>query len=399
MSVYLDRYAWPKELFANYEPPDNLSMVVVIPCFKEPDLIGALEALNVCKKPVNEVLIIVIINESEEAPAGDTEANAQTLEQLKRYKSNYPLLISHQKLPDKKAGVGLARKIGMDEAVRIFRKIGNDGAIVCYDADCRCDVNYLDQIELAYSNPATHAGIVFYEHQLHRENHDAIIDYELYLRYYIDALRFTGFPYAFQTLGSCITVRASMYEKVGGMNTRKAGEDFYFLNKTIPQGGFTEINTTTIRPSDRVSDRVPFGTGKAINDILNLNEVYEAYHPNTFEDLKLFFDKAESFWTENDWQIPMALATFLGDDWKDQIRDVKNQVRTSDAFVKRFFHWFDAFKILKFVHFSRDEFYQNVELEEALEWLRSKHFFLKGTKESYLVQLRYLDRNGNFRVD
>lgn len=392
MSLYLERYAWQDELFPDYQPPPNLSMVVVIPCFKEPDLIGALDALNACIKPENEVLIIVVINEGEEADDVIRKANEATLLQLKNYKSQYQILYAHQKLPQKKAGVGLARKIGMDEAVRLFRKVGNDGAIVCFDADCRCDTNYLDEIELAYSKAETMSGIVFYEHQLHRENHQAIIDYELYLRYYIDALRVANFPYAHQTLGSCITVRASMYEKVGGMNTRKAGEDFYFLNKTIPHGGFVEINTTTTRPADRVSDRVPFGTGKAVNEILNSTYDYEVYHPNTFEDLKLFFGKVDSFWNESEWKLPMTIKTFLGDDWEDQIREIKSQVSKIDAFKKRFFHWFDAFKILKFVHFARDEFYQNVELEEALEWLRTKHFFIKGSKESYLVQLRYFDR-------
>ncbi len=393
MSVYLDRYASPKELFPNYKPPNNLSLVVVIPCFKEPDLIGALDSLNACKKPQHEVLIIVVVNESENATKEVSAANSYTLDQLKKYRSDYPILVSHKKLPHKKAGVGLARKIGMDEAVRIFRKSGNDGAIVCYDADCRCDTNYLDEIEISYSNPSIQSGIIFYEHQLHLQYHEAIVDYELYLRYYIDALRYANFPYAFQTLGSCITVRASMYEKVGGMNTRKAGEDFYFLNKTIPHGGFVEINSTTIRPSDRISDRVPFGTGKAVNELVNSDYEYEVYHPNTFEDLKLFFGNLESFWNSEDWKLPMTIKTFLGDDWKEQITAIKNQVGSLETFKKRFFHWFDAFKILKYVHFCRDEFYHNVELVEALEWLRSKHYFLKGTKESYLVQLRYLDRN------
>ncbi|MEP0987493.1 hypothetical protein [Ekhidna sp.] len=392
MSVYLERYAWPQELFPDYQPPDNLSLIVVIPCYKEPDLIGALDSLNACKETHGQVLIIVIVNESEMASAEEHGANQQTLRELTNYKSKLPLIISHQKLPVKKAGVGIARKIGMDEAVRIFRKAGNDGGIVCYDADCRCDANYLDEIELTYADPETKAGIVFYEHQLHGDNHRAIVDYELYLRYYIDALRDALFPYAHQTLGSCITVRTSMYEKVGGMNTRKAGEDFYFLNKTIPHGKFVEINSTTIRPSDRVSDRVPFGTGKAVNDMLNSADEYSVYHPNTFEDLKLFFSRAESFWTEDDWKIPMTLSTFLGDDWKKQIHDIKNKVSSLKAFKKRFFLWFDAFKILKFVHFCRDEFYQNMELKEAIEWLRAKHFFLKGSKESLLIQLRYLDR-------
>ncbi len=392
-SLYLERYAWQEELFPDYQPSKNLSLIIVIPCFKEPNLIDTLESLNATDKPNGDVLILIIVNESDQASDQIRRANQLTIDQLKSHRSKYPLLVSHQKIAAKKAGVGLARKIGMDEAVRVFRKVGNDGAIVCYDADCRCDTNYLIEIEKAYSDHTINAGIVFYEHVLHRENHQEIVNYELYLRYYIDALREACFPYAHQTLGSCITVRASMYEKVGGMNTRKAGEDFYFLNKTIPHGGFIEINTTTVRPSDRISDRVPFGTGKAIYDMLQSNEEYSVYHPNTFEDLKLFFSKIQEFWHEQEWKIPKTLAVFLGDEWNEQIKDLKSQVSSREQFLKRFYHWFDAFKILKFVHFCRDEFYPNVELEEALDWLRQKHFFLKGSKESYLIQLRYLDRN------
>lgn len=391
-SIYLERYAWPNPVFPSFNPPSDLGMVVVLPAYKEPEIEVALNALNECIAPKMSVLILIIVNESEDESKESSTINRKCLDSIKKFNSKYPILSTLQILPPKKAGVGLARKIGMDEAVRILRKCNQDGVIVCYDADCRCDSNYLVEIEKAYESEDINAGIVFYEHQLHRENHEAILNYELYLRYYIDALRFTGFPYAHQTLGSCITVRRSLYEKVGGMNTRKAGEDFYFLNKTIPHGGFVEINSTTVRPSDRVSDRVPFGTGKAIKDLLGMEE-YDVYHPNSFEDLKLFFSRVDVFWQEDDWKIPKSVATYLGDDWNSEISQLKSQVSTRQAFIKRFFEWFDAFQILKYIHYARDHFYQNVTLEEALNWLKTHAHLFKGSLESQLIQLRYIDRN------
>ena len=392
-SIYLERYAWKRELFPHFDQMMNLGMILVLPAYKEIHIDVALDALNSCILPKKDVLILILLNEPKNATKEVIQTNQASLEKIKSYSSKFHILTSYLKLPTKKAGVGLARKIGMDEAVRIFRKIDHDGVIVCYDADCRCDENYLVEIEKAYEKEATKSAVVFYEHQLNQENHEAILNYELYLRYYINALRFAGFPYAYQTLGSCITVRCSQYEKVGGMNTRKAGEDFYFLNKTIPQGGFTEINTTTVRPSDRVSDRVPFGTGKAIDNILKKRVSYEVYHPNSFEDLRLFFSRLDSFWEKKDWQIPRSVATFLGDDWKDHIIKLKRQVNSKKQFEKRFFHWFDAFKILKYVHHSRIYFYQDVGLEEALRWLRSYTLHVKGDLSSQLIQLRYFDRN------
>lgn len=392
-SIYLERYAWKQELFPDFTPPKNLGIIVVIPAFKEASIELALDSLNHCNEPEKEVLIMVVVNESKNADHEIAQINKLCLERIRSFESKFHILSTYLKLPEKKAGVGLARKIGMDESVRIFRKADHDGVIICYDADCRCDENYLIEIEQAYQDHETNAGVVFYEHQLNRVNHEAILNYELYLRYYIDAIRFTGFPYAYQTLGSCITVRCSQYEKVGGMNTRKAGEDFYFLNKTIPLGGFVEINTTTVRPSDRVSDRVPFGTGKAVNDILNDDEVYHVYHPNSFEDLKIFFGRIDWMAESSEWMIPKTIKDFLGIDWKEQILELKSKVASSENFEKRFFKWFDAFKILKFVHFCRENYYQNVELTEALEWLRQHTLHLQGSLDSHLIQLRYFDRN------
>ena len=337
-SVYLDRYAWKQPLFPDFDVPKDSGIIVVLPAFKEENIATALESLNQCTAPSRSVMILIVVNEPKGADPETQRINLRCMDIIKNYPMQYVTLMSYIKLPIKKAGVGLARKVGMDEAVRMFRKIDHDGTIVCYDADCRCDKNYLIEIEKTYLLPDTNAGIVFYEHQLNHKNHDAILNYELYLRYYVNAIRFTGFPYAHQTLGSCITVRCSIYEKVGGMNTRKAGEDFYFLNKTIPHEGFKEINTTTVRPSDRTSDRVPFGTGKAVHDILNSNEIDNVYHPNSFEDLKLFFDKIDLFWDEEVWKIPKTIISFLGDEWNEEISSIKNQASSKNQFKKRFFH-------------------------------------------------------------
>ena len=89
--------------------------------------------------------------------------------------------------------------------------------------------------------------------------------YEDYLHYYKKALDYAGFPDSIYTIGSAFAVRADAYVKQGGMNRRQAGEDFYFLNKLTKLGKITEINDAYVYPSARVSDRVPFGTGAAMN--------------------------------------------------------------------------------------------------------------------------------------
>src|SRR5690606_11992981 len=114
--------------------------------------------------------------------------------------------------------------------------------------------------------------------------------YEIHLRYFIGMQRWAGFPHAFQTVGSSMAVRARIYCQIGGMNTRQAGEDFYFLHKIIERGKFSDLNTTTVYPSPRISDRVPFGTGQSMKEQLILNAKLTTYHPVAFMHFKRFIE-------------------------------------------------------------------------------------------------------------
>jgi len=374
MSIYLNRYAWKDSLFPDYTPDPDLEMVVVIPCYNEPEIEKALLSLNNCLRPCN-LLVLVVINESTEEDSKAQSQNIktfQTIENLKP-KLDFEILVTHQKLPPKKAGVGLARKIGMDEAVRFFEKLESDGIMVCYDADCTCESNYLAAIFNFYQDGKKEAGIVFYEHDL-THNAEAIIQYEIYLRYHVNTLRYAGFPHAYQTLGSCITVKSKRYQKEGGMNTRKAGEDFYFLHKVIPNGKFGEINGTTIHPSARISDRVPFGTGHAINKYLHSEvENMLTYNPKIFEELRAFIGQTELLYNQKAPSISPCIKQFLDEnDFAHFYSEMLRQSTDLSAFKKRFFAWMDGFRVLKFVHFAREHFYENVELTEAVRWLDTK---------------------------
>ncbi len=397
-SLYLDRYAWKTPLFPGYQPKNDLEVILVIPSFKETQLLQALDSINSCTAPQGSVLILVVVNEAEQSDKNVSETNKKCLGELKGYQSKFELLFSYQKLPFKKAGVGLARKIGMDEAVRFFTKINRDGLIVCYDADCLCEPNYLQEIQNHFLNASAKAGVVFYEHRLNGDHRKEIIQYETYLRYYIDSLRYAGYPYAHQTLGSCILVKSSTYQEQGGMNTKKAGEDFYFLNKVIPHGGFIEVNSTTVFPSDRLSDRVPFGTGKAIEQLVKNTTTYSVYNPKTFEDLRHFFLLIDRLWNEPELELPDTIKHFLGESFNQEIDGIRKQTSTLSSFRKRFFHWFEAFKILKFIHFARDHYYENVSLTEAISWLDHEHpGIASNDPETQLLNLRSLDRK--FKLD
>ena len=386
-NIYLSKYA-----IQGYEirqpPLPGTRIIVVIPCYNEPDALKPLAALYNGKRPACRTEVIMVVNHGKSAPAKAKEQNLRTVEEIEKW------VDSHQKdrlrfhvirafdLPDRDAGVGLARKIGMDEAVRRFEAVHEKkGIIACFDADCTCSPDYLPEIHDFYAqNPDANAGLVYFEHDIEaiKDEHQrsAVINYELHLRYFKNALKYARFPYAYHTVGSCITVTSEAYQKQGGMNKRKAGEDFYFLQKIFPLGNVRNINTTTVFPSGRPSDRVPFGTGKAVTEMLkNGTEHYFTYNPKSFIDLKNLFNAVPEFWDEKRAQqvfpsLPQSVWQYLKTiHFESNLEKIRRNSTTAAQFEKAFYTWFNGFKALKYLHFARDHFYENTEILEAVRWL------------------------------
>jgi len=153
-------------------------------------------------------------------------------------------------------------------------------------------------------------------------------------------------------------------------------------------------------PSPRISDRVPFGTGKAVNTILE-GQPLTTYHPNTFEDLKIMLSGIEKLYNLSEidiWKegLPISIQLFLDQEhFAEKWQEIKTNTSTTETFQKRFFQWFDAFKAMKYVHFARDYFYPNLSVEEAVKQWLDKHTSLEmdsQEKRNYLLYFRDLDR-------
>jgi len=385
MNTYFERYAYPITLFKD-APAEDLKISIVIPCFNEPDLLRALNSLNNCT-PIKSAEVIVIVNEPEECPDEIREQNIETIKITSEWGSNttlnYKLHIYHLRASNKEAGVGMARKVGMDEAARRFEAIGRkNGVICCFDADSTCEANYLQEVSRNFleTNKPPIGASIYYQHTLPRDNNmkEGIIQYELHLRYYVQALRWINYPFAHQTIGSSMVVRADIYQKVGGMNKRKAGEDFYFLHRVMPMGNYLDITSTTIYPSPRVSTRVPFGTGKAM-------EKWQREHPGrlytynlaSFHDLGEFLACNDQFFQVEGAQLaqvikslPESIKSYLRHiSFKRSLKRINQQSNSVASFKKNWFLFFDGFKVLKYLHFARDYFYPNQPVVEQAKQL------------------------------
>ncbi len=416
-SIYLKRYATSKQ-YVLHAPATDLGLVVVIPCCNEVHIVKTLESLWRCAPIDASIEVLLVINNGIKAATHIIEQNRRTYEEVTHWyaQQNRADIVLHllqvEDMPVKHAGVGLARKTGMDEAVRRFEALEKDGLIACIDADCTCEPNYFEVIVEHFENrPQTPAGIIYYEHPIDEQHEkdlrEGIILYELHLRYYVNAQRYAGFYHAHQTLGSCMVVRSRDYQKQGGMNRRKAGEDFYFLHKFICQGQFSEINNTVVYPAGRVSTRVPFGTGRAMNNWLQSDSrTYQSYNLKTFTALREFLCEVSAFYS---WDIPQIEAFlkslpenvchFLVDqEFSRNLEEIKKQSASYSIFENRFFRWFDAFLLMKYVHYSRDNYYEDGAVELQSKALLKLLFPKMDLHDLNPLQLlgcyRNLDREG-----
>lgn len=376
--------------FIEEAPASTLGMVVVIPCYDEPEIRTTLESLKSCQPPNCQLEVLVVINHSELSSPEVVAQNAQTAQQLHDWKEeNRPCffqlhVIQAPPFRKKHAGAGLARKTGMDEAIRRFTAIDfPDGVIVSLDADTNVDQNYFCELEQHFQSfPKQVGATIRFKHrteELDDERHRQGMGlYEDYLHYYKQAMAYTGFPHAIYTIGSAFAVRALPYVKQGGMNRKQAGEDFYFLHKLTQVGEIGEITTTCVYPSARISHRVPFGTGPVLKKWLEGEEALrETYNFQAFDDLKQLFDLLEELYQSSSEDCPGLLAKLPGavrsflqaDNFEAILMEIKENSARFDSFQKRFFLNFNAFKILKYLNFVHPAFFEMQELGEAIQLL------------------------------
>ena len=363
-------------------PADDLGMIIVIPCYNEPDVVSAVKSIYQCDPPSCSVEVLVVINGS------DADPESVELQNIKSYQDLHELddlpdwfslyVIMNNNFSEKKAGVGLARKIGMDDAVRRFVHLERyNGVVVCYDADSDCDDNYLIELMRIFDNQKIHSVGINYEHPVEgddypEEIYQYITQYELHLRYFIHMQKVIGLPYAYHTVGSSMACRVEAYCSVGGMNQRKAGEDFYFLHKLIKYGGHSELNSTRVIPSPRVSDRVPFGTGKAVGDLKASDSgMYKTYNPKSFFALKELVDDLANIYDNKAYSIKLpkpVLAYLKTIDGDANLQMIIENTTDYPSFQKRFWNWFDAFQLMKYLHFVRDRWFEDIEVEH-IPWI------------------------------
>ncbi|NLZ95354.1 MAG: hypothetical protein GX921_05960 [Bacteroidales bacterium] len=384
------KYIQRHQAYNQYATPVgfNYGMVVVIPCFDEPDLLTTLKSLMQCGATQNPVGVVVVVNSSELTSEAIVESNRVTYDKVIEFakKNNQPQLSFHallcEDMPRKHAGVGLARKTGMEWAVRGFLQSGNsEGVIISLDADCTVSENYLQLIEHQFTTYSPNCCVLNFKHRTKEDNpvlQSAIDQYEDYIWYFRNALKAIDFPFYYHTIGSAFAVSADAYVRTGGIGRQQGGEDFYFLQKVFFLERTTELMKAFVYPEARFSDRIPFGTGPALENILATDDnVLRVYSVEAFKVLKSFFIMRIKFYKQPD-KVVSALIESLHISIQHYIKennlltaitDCNQNSATAITFQKRFFHHFDAFFIIKYLNFAHSNYFELIPIDVAKDKL------------------------------
>jgi hypothetical protein len=348
----------------------DFSGAVIIPALAESaSLFDTLRSLATNPPELLErFLILVVVNQREDAAPGDKTDNKSTLKRL----ADGPAGLENLHLawidaagrglemPGKNGGVGLARKIGCDLALtRLDGQASN--LLVALDADTLVRPDYLPALTRHFHAGRSGGAVVPFCHQPAADaaGQRAITAYELYLRAHVLGLRLAGSPYAFHTVGSTMVCQAAAYVRAGGMNRRQAGEDFYFLQQLAKTAGVTLVEDTVVYPSARISHRTPFGTGRGVARLADDGaEAALCYHPRCYGVLGAWLNMADRHWQAGGSELlerarahDDVLAAFLQEEHLPEVWDKLSRNHGSRQGRRSAFHgWFDGLKTTRLIH-------------------------------------------------
>lgn len=391
VSTYLRRRGVDSKWRLADLPTGDFFGAVVIPSLAESSNLG-LTLASLAANPQQELsrfIILVVVNNG---PAASTqkEDNLRTLELLPQWRQQLGLnnlcwvdaASTGNELPEGD-GVGLARKIGMDLALSYLHYSVAEPCLVCLDADTTVQPNYLEAIRAHFASSRSGGASINYRHQdtCDPAGQAAIERYELFLRAYVLGLELAGSPYAFHTVGSAMACKALAYVAAGGMNRRLAGEDFYFLQHLHKVSGVMPMKGTTVHPSPRASQRVPFGTGRVVGDMLvKGEEKLMFYRPELFDLLSAWLQAvmqntgAESIaLLRAAANIEPAMADYLRQaGFEKAWHNLRMNNRDMHRLRSAFHSWFDAFRTMRMMHHLTDHGWPRVTPEEAVPPLLAK---------------------------
>jgi len=343
----------------------TFNQAIVIPSYSEFEFLpDTLESINQNKPELlNQTLVLVVVNNANNSPQSIKDNNQLTIRKINRNNYQFPHAVidaasSGLELPLKHAGVGLARKIGMD--LVLPHLLSFKSLIFCTDADTKVSPDYLSKVTQYFDSHNTSAAVIGFDHLQSEDSaiNDAIGKYENFLKTTAEKMKNAGSPYGYVSMGSTIVCTAEAYCAVGGMSRKKATEDFYFLQELTKYCGVHNIPETLVFPSPRPISRVYLGTGYRMEQIQKGFDITNLYYSDdAYRYLSKWLQLGGHAWENslNDLlkdikSIHPNLIGFLKIEGIETIwSKIQNNAPSKSHFTEQFHRWFDGLKTIRFL--------------------------------------------------
>jgi len=374
--IYLKKYLKKRSVHKVGKPHRTIvrhdyKFFIVIPCYDEFEYIfDTLKSINLQNQNLlNDTLVVIVINNSIDDSLQVKQNNFKTYNLLitKKYHFDFVTIdcFSHQnEMPIQLAGVGYARKIGLDFSLN--HTLNNKSIFCSLDADTIINKNYIDVIDYHFNYKKIEVAVINFEHQ--RSNNPiiekAIRKYEFLLKNIAQKIENTGSPYGYVSMGSTIACNMQSYIACGGMNTKKSTEDFYFLQSLAKYTTIHKIKDLLVFPSSRNEKRIYLGTGfrmdeyvknktfknlnfseKSYQEIFKINQIIDQ---NCMESSNAIIESMKQ-------KLNKKSIDFLNrKNMESVLIKFKNNAKNKKQFKLFFNQWFDALSIMRFLKHLND---------------------------------------------
>jgi hypothetical protein len=252
-------------------------------------------------------------------------------------------------------GVGRARKLGGDLALALWAKGAVRSSWIHYtDADATPSPE-ITKVEAAGNS----AAVVWpFGHEPSEDEglRRAHLQHEIWMRWWVRGLEYARSPFAYHTIGSCMSVSMAGYAQVRGVPPKAAGEDFHALRKLAKVGTVFRWTRGPVKIETRRSLRVPFGTGPAAARLSSDPSSWRLSTPEVFEHLRRWLDVMDEIVAgqRDPWiyagdsreLIEAAVVDVMGAGWRDKLTRADRPLGSRRGAHESF----DALKTLRFVH-------------------------------------------------
>jgi len=343
----------------------TFNQAIVIPAYAELEFLPlTIESINQNKPELlNQTLVVVVVNNANNSPQSIKANNQLTIQKINENNYQFTLAVVDAaspglELPLKHAGVGLARKIGMDLTLPYLAS--PQSLIFCTDADTKVSPDYLSKVTQYFDSHNTSAAVIGFDHLQSEDSaiNDAIGKYENFLKTTAEKMKNAGSPYGYVSMGSTIVCTAEAYCAVGGMSRKKATEDFYFLQELTKYCGVHNIPETLVFPSPRPISRVYLGTGYRMEQMQKGFDITNLYYSDdAYRYLSKWLQLGGHAWENslNDLlkdikSIHPNLIGFLKIEGIETIwSKIQNNAPSELHFKEQFHRWFDGLKTIRFL--------------------------------------------------